>query len=178
MEFHDDANQVEFVTCPAEISKNLSQKCIEMALSVGQSLKTNGLLAVELFILEDDKIVVNELAPRPHNSGHLTIESCNVSQFEQLLRCACQFPLSQVKLNSASVMANIVGEPGFEGLVKYVGLNDALKIDYAKLHLYGKTQTRPHRKMGHVTIISDSIEDARKKAKEFKSILLVQSKNL
>ena len=178
MEFHDDANQVEFVTCPAEISKNLSQKCTEMAISVGQSLKTNGLLAVELFILEDDKIVVNELAPRPHNSGHLTIESCNVSQFEQLLRCACQFPLSQVKLNSASVMANIVGEPGFEGLVKYVGLNDALKIDYAKLHLYGKTQTRPHRKMGHVTIISDSIEDARKKAKEFKSILLVQSKNL
>ena len=86
--------------------------------------------------------------------------------------------MSQVKLNSASVMANIVGEPGFEGLVKYVGLNDALKIDYAKLHLYGKTQTRPHRKMGHVTIISDSIEDARKKAKEFKSILLVQSKNL
>ncbi len=178
MEFHNDTNQVEFVTCPADISRNLSQKCTEMAISVGQSLKTNGLLAVELFILENDKIVVNELAPRPHNSGHLTIEACNVSQFEQLLRCACQFPLSDIKLHSASVMANIIGRPDFEGPVKYVGLNDALKIDHAKLHLYGKTKTRPHRKMGHVTVIGKSIEEARKKAKEFKSLLLVQSEDL
>ncbi len=178
MEFHDNANQVEFVICPSDISEEISNKCSDLAIYVAESIGTHGLLAVELFISKKGEILVNELAPRPHNSGHLTIEACNISQFEQLLRCACKLPLSKIELLANAAMANLVGEPKHHGPVEFVGLNEALKVHQTTLHLYGKKQTRPFRKMGHVTATGKSIFDARKRTKEFKSLLKIQSRDL
>ena len=178
MEFHDNANQVEFVICPSDISEEISNKCIDLAISVAESIGANGLLAIELFISKKGEIFVNELAPRPHNSGHLTIEACNVSQFEQLLRCSCELPLGEIELLTNAAMANLVGETDHHGSIEFIGLNEALKVHQTTLHLYGKSQTRPFRKMGHVTATGKSIFDAKERAKEFKSLLKIQSRDL
>tara|TARA_B110000858_G_scaffold105754_1_gene120987 strand:- start:8940 stop:10109 length:1170 start_codon:yes stop_codon:yes gene_type:complete len=177
MEFHANANQVEFVICPSDISEEISNKCKDLAISVAESIEVQGLLAVELFISKKGEILVNELAPRPHNSGHLTIEACNVSQFDQLLRCTCKLPLGKIELLTNAAMANLVGEPGYHGSVEFIGLKDALQVHRTTLHLYGKSQTRPFRKMGHVTATGRNIIDARKRAKEFKSLLKIQSRD-
>ena len=178
MEFHSNANQVEFVICPTEISDDLSKSCTEIALSVAESIGTFGLLAVELFILKSGEILLNEMAPRPHNSGHLTIEACNISQFEQLLRCACQLPIGKIELLSPAVMANIVGAENHNGPVEFIGLDKALSIPQTTLHLYGKSQTRPFRKMGHVTSTGKSVHEARERAQVFKSLLKIRSRTI
>ena len=164
MEFHPVANQVEFVVCPAPLPAEALAEAEKLALRVATSLGIFGLLAVELFYTRDGKWLVNEVAPRPHNSGHLSIEGCETSQFEQLLRCATGLPLGSTALRQPTVMANVVGAEGHRGPVAYEGLDRALAVPGTHLHLYGKTQTRPFRKLGHWTAVGHSVDEARNRA--------------
>ena len=127
-------------------------------------MQLSGILAIEMFVDKQNRVLVNEIAPRPHNSGHHTIESIITSQFEQLLRAIFNFSLGSTALKLPAVMINLLGEPGHEGPVKYEGLTECMGIPGVKIHLYGKKFTKPFRKMGHVTVLDSSIEAARKKA--------------
>jgi len=134
-----------------------------------------GLLAVEFFIDKNGDVMVNEMAPRPHNSGHHTIESIITSQFEQHLRAILNLPLGSTKLKLSSVMINVLGEENHEGQVMYEGLTESMAIDGVKIHLYGKKITQPFRKMGHITVLSSSLECAMKKADKVKQLIKVKS---
>jgi 5-(carboxyamino)imidazole ribonucleotide synthase len=136
-----------------------------------------GILAVELFMDSQGELLVNEVAPRTHNSGHHTIESCITSQYEQQLRAILGFSLGSTKIKTPSVMINLLGEKNNEGPVKYEGLTDCMKIEGVKIHIYGKKETKPFRKMGHVTILDKSIESAKEKADSVKTLLKVKSWN-
>lgn len=175
MEFHPTANLVEFLVSPAAISKEIERKASEIALHIANSLGIAGVLAVEMFLTKDGQLLVNELAPRPHNSGHQTIEGNLVSQFEQHLRCIFDMPLGSTDMIYPSVMINLLGEAGFEGHASYEGLEDALKMDGVYIHLYGKKKTKPFRKMGHVTIIHPEREEAIKKARKIKELIKIKS---
>lgn len=175
MIFDPNVNLVDKLICPSNISKELSDQAIQIATNITELLGIVGLLAVEFFIDTSGKLIVNEMAPRPHNSGHHTIESMITSQFEQHLRAILNLPLGSTRLKMPSVMLNIIGEDGFEGAVKYEGLTESMAIEGVKIHLYGKRTTRPFRKMGHITILSDSVEDALKKSDRVKHILKVKS---
>lgn len=175
MEFNRDKHLVEELICPASIDDNITNCATEIAKSLINDFKLCGLLAVEMFIDKDNKVCVNEIAPRPHNSGHHTIESVITSQYEQLLRAIFNFPLGDTHIKKPSVMINLLGEPGYEGKVKYEGLTDCMKIDGVKIHLYGKKFTKPYRKMGHVTILASSIEEAKRKAEIVKQKIKVKS---
>jgi 5-(carboxyamino)imidazole ribonucleotide synthase len=135
-----------------------------------------GLLAVEMFQTEDDKILVNEVAPRPHNSGHYSIEASYTNQFEQHLRSVLNLPLGNTASTVAGIMVNLVGEEGFSGEVVYQNIEEILKIDGVTPHIYGKKETRPFRKMGHVTIVNSDIAIARKVAQKVKETIRVISK--
>ncbi len=176
MEFHPEANQVEYVICPARIDENIAKKAQDVALQVSKAFNHVGLLAVELFLTKDDEILVNEVAPRPHNSGHQTIESNYTSQFEQHLRAILNLPLGETKNKVAGVMVNLVGEDGFSGDVIYKNIEDILKLEGVTPHIYGKKQTRPFRKMGHVTIVNEDVNKARLIAEEVKNTIRVISK--
>ncbi len=145
------------------------------ASEIIELLDMEGLLAVEFFIDSNGEVIVNEMAPRPHNSGHHTIDSIITSQFEQHLRAVLDLPLGSTKLKLPSVMINILGGDGFYGPVIYEGLTESMAIDGVKIHLYGKKITRPYRKMGHVTILSSSVECALKKAAKVKKLIKVKS---
>ena len=134
-----------------------------------------GLLAVELFVTKDGKVLVNEVAPRPHNSGHQTIEANITSQFEQHLRAILNLPLGDTSIIKPSVMINLLGEKNYEGPAKYEGLSDALKYKGVYIHLYGKAITKPFRKMGHVTVLDDDLELAKKKAITIKDLIKIIS---
>jgi 5-(carboxyamino)imidazole ribonucleotide synthase len=175
MTFNAQTNLVEEIFCPANITEEHSKEAEALAIEIIEKLDMVGLLAIEFFIDKQGKILINEVAPRPHNSGHHTIESVVTSQLEQLLRAILGLPLGSTALTSASVMLNLLGEPGYEGQVYYEGFSDCLAIDGVKIHLYGKKNTRPSRKMGHVTVLSDSVESAFEKANKVKSILKVKS---
>ncbi|SHM98883.1 5-(carboxyamino)imidazole ribonucleotide synthase [Polaribacter sp. KT 15] len=177
MEFHPEANQVEYVICPARIESKVAEKAREIALKVVSDLDFVGLLAVEMFQTVDDKILVNEVAPRPHNSGHYSIEASYTNQFEQHLRSILNLPLGNTESKVAGIMVNLVGEEGFAGDVIYENIEEILKIDGVTPHLYGKKETRPFRKMGHVTIVNADIDTARKVAQEVKEKIRVISKN-
>ncbi len=174
MEFNE-ANMVEKLICPASADETLIRQANEIATQLISSFQLCGLLAVEMFVDTHKMVWVNEIAPRPHNSGHHTIESIVTSQFEQLLRAIFNFPLGSTQLKMPSVMINLLGEPGYEGAVKYEGLTECMGIDGVKIHLYGKKITKPYRKMGHVTILASSIEEAKMKAGIVKQILKVKS---
>ncbi len=176
MEFHPEANQVEYVICPARIEINIANKAQEIALKVVDDLDFIGLLAVEMFQTEDDEILVNEVAPRPHNSGHYSIEASYTNQFEQHLRSILNLPLGNTESKVAGIMVNLVGEEGFSGNVVYENFNDILKIDGVTPHIYGKKETRPFRKMGHVTIVNSNIDKARATAQVVKETIRVISK--
>ena len=176
MEFHPEANQVEYVICPARIEINIANKAQEIALKVVNDLDFIGLLAVEMFQTEDDEILVNEVAPRPHNSGHYSIEASYTNQFEQHLRSILNLPLGNTESKVAGIMVNLVGEEGFSGNVIYENFNDILKIDGVTPHIYGKKETRPFRKMGHVTIVNSNIDKARATAQVVKETIRVISK--
>lgn len=176
MEFHPEANQVEYVICPARIETEVSEKAREIALKVVSDLDFVGLLAVEMFQTEDDKILVNEVAPRPHNSGHYSIEASYTNQFEQHLRSVLNLPLGNTASKVAGIMVNLVGEEGFSGEVVYQNIEEILKIDGVTPHIYGKKETRPFRKMGHVTIVNSDIAIARKVAQKVKETIRVISK--
>ena len=175
MEFHPEANQVEYVICPARINEKIAQKAIDIALNVSRKFNNIGLLAVEMFLTHDDQILVNEVAPRPHNSGHHTIEASYTSQFENHLRAILNLPLGNCDSKLAGVMVNLVGEEGFSGDVIYKNIENIMAIDGVTPHIYGKRQTRPFRKMGHVTIVHQQMEVARKIAEEVKNCIRVVS---
>jgi len=177
MEFHPEANQVEYVICPARISSKVAEKARAVALNVVKELNFIGLLAVEMFQTKNDDILVNEVAPRPHNSGHYSIEASYTNQFEQHLRSILNLPLGNTDSKVAGIMVNLVGAEGFSGDVVYENLNDILKIDGVTPHIYGKKETRPFRKMGHVTIVNSDIDTARKVAQQVKETIKVISKN-
>ncbi len=175
MEFHPEANQVEYVICPARIDEKVAQKAIEIALKVSKKFNHIGLLAVEMFQTQDDQILVNEVAPRPHNSGHHTIEASYTSQFENHLRAILNLPLGNCDSKVAGIMVNLVGEEGFSGSVIYENIEKILAIDGVTPHIYGKRETRPFRKMGHVTIVNEDMIKARKIAEEVKNSIRVIS---
>jgi 5-(carboxyamino)imidazole ribonucleotide synthase len=175
MEFNPTANLVEKLICPASIEEAINTEAMQLAEKIVSSLNFCGLLAIEMFVNNQDKILINEIAPRPHNSGHHTIESVITSQYEQLLRAIFNFPLGSTRLKSPAVMINLLGEQGYEGKVKYEGLTEAMAIEGVKIHLYGKKITKPFRKMGHVTVLARSVEEAIKNAEIVKQKLKIKS---
>ena len=174
-EFNSEANLVEFQFSPAAISKEIEAKAQEIAKHVISTLDMVGLLAVEFFLTKSGELLVNEIAPRPHNSGHHTIECCYTSQFAQHLRAILNLPLGDTGLIMPGAMLNIVGEKGFEGPAVYQGLQDVLAMSGVYVHLYGKSHTKPFRKMGHVTVLGREISEIKERIDYIKSILLCQS---
>jgi 5-(carboxyamino)imidazole ribonucleotide synthase len=176
MEFHPEANQVEYVICPARIDDEVAQKAREIALKVSEHMKHVGLLAVEMFQTQDDQILVNESAPRPHNSGHYSIEAGYTNQFEQHIRAILGLPLGKTDSKVAGIMVNLVGAEGHTGDVVYENIEKILEMDGVTPHIYGKKQTRPFRKMGHVTIVDENMARAREVAQQVKETIKVISK--
>ncbi|MDO5104829.1 5-(carboxyamino)imidazole ribonucleotide synthase [Capnocytophaga sp.] len=176
MEFHPEANQVEYVICPARISDEVAQKAQKVALQVAEAFGIVGLLAVEMFQTHDDAILVNEVAPRPHNSGHYSIEAAYTNQFEQHLRAILNLPLGKTDSKTAAVMVNLVGAEGYKGDVIYQNIEKIMAMDGVTPHIYGKRETRPLRKMGHVTITNENSVEARKTAQSVKENIQVISK--
>lgn len=177
MVFDPKANLIDHLCYPAEIHAYLEDQACELARKTIESFGLYGLLAVEMFLAKDGKLYINEVAPRPHNSGHQTIESCETSQYEQHLRSVFDLPLGSTRLKKPSVMLNLLGAEGFSGPVLYQGLPEALATEGVKIHLYGKSETRPWRKMGHVTVLGDSTEVALQKAEKVRKLLRVESRN-
>jgi len=175
MEFHPTANQVEYVLCPARIDSAIAEKAREVAMKVSKAYEHVGLLAVELFQTEDDSIIVNEVAPRPHNSGHYSIEASYTNQFEQHLRAVLDLPLGKTKSKLAGIMVNLVGAEGHTGQVVYKNIKKIMEMPGVTPHIYGKKETRPFRKMGHVTIVNEDLAEARKIAEEVKNAIQVIS---
>ncbi|WP_278036393.1 5-(carboxyamino)imidazole ribonucleotide synthase [Flavobacterium nitratireducens] len=175
MEFHPEANQVEYVICPARIDDAVAEKARAIALNVSQNFNHVGLLAVEMFQTEDDDVIVNEVAPRPHNSGHYSIEASYTSQFENHLRAILDLPLGDTDSKVAGIMVNLVGEEGYSGNVVYQNIEKILGWNGVTPHIYGKKQTRPFRKMGHVTIVNENMTEARKIAENVKNTIRVIS---
>lgn len=173
MEFHPEANQVEYVLCPARIPDEVAHKARTVALQVAEALQVVGLLAVELFQTQDDDILVNEVAPRPHNSGHYSIEAAYTNQFEQHLRAILNLPLGNTDSKTAGVMVNLVGAEGYQGKVIYENIEQIMAMSGVTPHIYGKKETRPFRKMGHVTIINEDINQARAIAEKVKQTIKV-----
>lgn len=175
-EFSEEANLVEFLFAPANISTEIEYKAIELAKSVIEKLEMVGILAVELFLTKDSSLLVNEIAPRPHNSGHHTIE-CNVtSQFEQHMRSVLNLPLGSTEILQAGAMINLLGEKGYEGDVYYEGLEKFIGKPGVHPHIYGKAQTKSFRKMGHVTIAGKDLIKVKELALEVKNGIRVLSK--
>ncbi len=177
MEFNSEANLVEFLFAPASISLATANEANDIAIQLAEALQLEGILAVELFVTRDGHLLVNEIAPRPHNSGHTTIEANVTSQYEQHLRAILDLPLGDTSLLQANVMVNLLGEKGSEGPVSYAGMNECLSISGVHIHLYGKTNTKPFRKMGHVTICDGQLESAINKAKQVQRLLKAVGKN-
>ncbi|WP_431159209.1 5-(carboxyamino)imidazole ribonucleotide synthase [Winogradskyella poriferorum] len=175
MEFHPEANQVEYVICPARIPDEIAKKAELVALKTAAAFKHVGLLAVEMFQTQEDDILVNEVAPRPHNSGHYSIEASYTCQFEQHLRAILGLPLGKTESKVAGVMVNLVGAEDYTGNVVYKNIEKILAMDGVTPHIYGKKQTRPFRKMGHVTIVDENIEKAREVAEKVKRTIEVIS---
>ena len=173
MEFHPEANQVEYVICPARIDEEVAKKARAIALNVSQQFNHVGLLAVEMFQTENDEILVNEVAPRPHNSGHYSIEASYTSQFENHLRAILNLPLGNTDSKAAGIMVNLVGSEGYSGQVIYENIEKILEWNGVTPHIYGKKQTRPFRKMGHVTIVNKDVNEARKIAEQVKNTIKV-----
>lgn len=177
MEFHPVANQVEYVICPARIEDSIATKARELAEKVSKAFEHVGLLAVEMFLTQEDKLVVNEVAPRPHNSGHYSIEASYTNQFEQHIRAILNLPLGNTESKVAGIMVNLSGEENYTGPAVYKNIEKILKMPGVTAHIYGKKETRPFRKMGHVTIINKDIEKARVLAEEVKNSIKVISEN-
>jgi 5-(carboxyamino)imidazole ribonucleotide synthase len=174
-EFNSELNLVEFLFSPADISTETEKKAQDLAILVAEKIGIVGILAVEMFLTNDGELLVNEIAPRPHNSGHQTIEGNETSQFEQHLRSILNWPLGSTKITQPAVMINLLGEKSFEGSAVYEGLHEAIAMPGVHIHLYGKEKTKPFRKMGHVTITSSEIETAKKHARTVQNILKVKA---
>ena len=175
MEFNEKSNLVEYVMCPANISKETKEKAIIVASEIAKKFEMVGLLAVELFITNDDEILINEVAPRPHNSGHHTIECCVTSQFDQHIRSILNLPLGETDILIPGIMVNLVGENMEEGNAVYKNINDIFDIPGVYIHIYGKKKSRLNRKMGHITIVNKDINKAIEIGKSIKNKIKVTS---
>lgn len=175
MEFNDKSNLVEYVMCPANISSDIESRAIEIAMKASEKFNMVGLLAVELFLDVNDKIIINEVAPRPHNSGHHTIECCITSQFDQHIRSILNLPLGETQILIPGIMVNLVGENKVEGNVVYQNINDIFEIPGVYIHIYGKKKSRLDRKMGHITIVNKDISKAIEIGKKIKKKIKVIS---
>lgn len=173
--FHPTANLVEFLFAPAQISPEVEKKAQEIAKEVILKLGMVGILAVELFVTKSGEVLVNEIAPRPHNSGHHTIEANFTSQFEQHLRSVMNWPLGNPDLRCPAAMINLLGEDGFSGPVLVEGKEEALSEKGVYIHLYGKKLTKPFRKMGHVTILDENIDMLKARAHRIKELIKIKS---
>jgi 5-(carboxyamino)imidazole ribonucleotide synthase len=175
MEFHPEANLVEFLICPARISPIIAAQAEALAEKVIRAFDICGLLAVEMFLTPDNQLIINEVAPRPHNSGHHTIDSAYISQYQQHLLAICNLSMGDTAQKQPAVMLNLLGEPNHTGIVKYEGVEECLALGGVNVHLYGKKMTSPFRKMGHVTVVADSLEVALKKAQIVKEKIKVST---
>lgn len=175
MVFNKEHHLVEFLFSPADIAKQIEEEAKEIAIKIIEKLEMVGLLAVEMFLTEDNKILVNEVAPRPHNSGHQTIRGNYTSQYEQHLRAILNLPLGSTMQIKPAAMVNLLGEPGFNGIAKYEGIEHLLSITGVFPFIYGKKYTKPFRKMGHVTLLEDTIEALKIKAAYVKKMIKVQA---
>ncbi|EOZ92039.1 Phosphoribosylaminoimidazole carboxylase ATPase subunit [Indibacter alkaliphilus LW1] len=173
--FHPTANLVEFLFAPAGISESLEKRAQEIALEVIQKLDMVGILAVEMFVTKQGEILVNEIAPRPHNSGHHTIEANITSQFEQHLRSVMGMPLGDCSLRTPAAMVNLLGEDGFNGDAYVEGLDEAMKEKGVYIHMYGKKITKPFRKMGHATILDENVDRLKERALRIKSLIKIKA---
>jgi len=167
MEFNPEANLVEFIFSPANVNVEIEINTKKIATDIANKLEHVGLLAIELFLTEDGNLLVNEIAPRPHNSGHHTIEACFVSQYGMHLRAILNMPLGSTGLRTPAVMINLLGEKGFEGKARYENIEEVLHTEGAYIHLYGKEDTKPFRKMGHITVCNANLEEAKDIARKF-----------
>jgi len=167
MEFNPEANLVEFIFSPAHVNNDIESNAKKIAIEIANKLEHVGLLAIELFLTEDGNLLVNEIAPRPHNSGHHTIEACFVSQYGMHLRAILNMPLGSTGLRTPAVMINLLGEKGFEGKARYENIEAVLHTEGAYIHLYGKEDTKPFRKMGHITVCNSNLEEAKDIARRF-----------
>jgi len=174
MLFDDRTNICDSVMAPAKISKEVEEKAIEISVKSIEVLDGVGIFGVELFLTKKGEVLVNEVAPRPHNSGHYTVEACATSQFEQIIRAVTNLPLGSTKLISPAVMINVLGEEGYEGEPFIDGIHEALEIPELSFHFYGKSFTKPFRKMGHITVLDDSTDKALEKATVAKNILKIK----
>lgn len=174
MLFDDRTNICDIVMAPAKISKEIEEKVIDISIRSIKVLDGVGIFGVELFLTHSGEVLVNEIAPRPHNSGHYTVEACATSQFEQIIRAVTNLPLGSTKLISPAVMVNLLGEDGYEGEPIIEGIHDALEIPELSFHFYAKSFTKPFRKMGHITVLDDDIDIALEKAMQAKNILKIK----
>ncbi|MDX1296138.1 MAG: 5-(carboxyamino)imidazole ribonucleotide synthase [Sulfurimonadaceae bacterium] len=174
MLFDDRVNICDSVMAPARISKEVEEKAIDISVKSIEVLEGVGIFGVELFLTKGGEVLVNEIAPRPHNSGHYTVEACATSQFEQIIRAVTNLPLGSTKLISPAVMVNLLGEEGYEGEPFVEGIHEALEIPELSYHFYGKSYTKPFRKMGHVTVLDDDVDGALEKAMKAKDLLKVK----
>ena len=176
MEFNKISNQVEYILSPAQISNELKIKAEKLALIVAEKFKIFGIIAVEMFLTTKNELLVNEVAPRPHNSYHFSIEGSYTSQFEQFLRAILDLPLGRTDILMNSVMVNLVGEKDSKGLAAYKNFDQIIGIKGVNPHIYGKLETKPNRKMGHVTIINQDINAAKALAKKIKETIIITTK--
>jgi len=174
MEFNPQVNLVEFLISPSTLHSDILQRADHLAVKIATDLKIVGVLAVEMFLTTTGEILINELAPRPHNSGHQTIEGNFTSQYDQHLRAIFNLPLGDTRTIGNAVMINLLGEKGYEGLADYKGIEEIMKISGVYIHLYGKKFTKPYRKMGHVTVIDDDRQKAIEKARHVQNIIKVK----
>ncbi len=175
MVFSEEANLVEYLMSPARITKEEEESARELAIKTIEAYGACGLLAVEMFLTPQGEILINEVAPRPHNSGHHTIDACMTSQYAQLIRALYDVPLGSTEMTSPAIMLNLLGDPDHTGNVKYVGVNECLALEGVKIHIYGKDITKPYRKMGHVTVVDSNEEKLLEKARFVKNTLKVVS---
>lgn len=175
MEFDPDANLVTFLDCPSVVTKPIADAATDIALKTIIAMNGIGVFAVELFLDKQGNVLVNEVAPRPHNSGHHTIEACYTSQFEQLVRILVGLPLGDTSLIQPAVMMNLLGPEGVSGKFKLAGLEKISEMTGVYVHLYGKKECRPMRKMGHITVIGATLSYAKTKAKRVSELISFQS---
>ena len=173
MRFHADGNVLDYLLAPAQVSDELARQAEALAKRTVQVMDGVGVFGIEMFLTSDGELLVNEVAPRTHNSGHHTIEACVTDQFEQHLRAILNLPLGDTRQLSPATMVNLLGEPGYRGRPMISGLSAALRIPGVCVHFYGKAVTKPGRKMGHVTVIDADIGAACAKAEQVKSLIKV-----
>ncbi len=173
--FNPNFNLVDYLIAPSLLPKDIQQEAERLARKLTKSLEIVGLLAVEMFVTKGGEILVNEVAPRPHNSGHQTINANDTSQYEQHLRAILGLPLGSTKINTPSAMVNLLGEEGYTGPAVYEGLDELLEIEGSNIFLYGKEITKPHRKMGHVTILNNDTHALKEHVRLVKKVIRVIS---